>query len=113
MNKITLVKAFVTYAGYFGYISQVTPQTGDPWLCGYLNVNKEFSEEECYTLRVHGGITYNEPSPTIKTIQGKADHWLGFDCIHGGDNIKVQNTYYVERELELLAYQIRDIEKER
>lgn len=55
--------------------------------CGYVRVPKEsiyygkdWIDDECGPLDVHGGITYGS-----KDDDDRSYWWLGFDCAHGQD----------------------------
>jgi hypothetical protein len=73
-------------------------------LCGYVKMPKgyELSEDDLYSLEVHGGITYDK------------NNWIGFDCAHSGDLAPAskesygvyRNFAYVKAETQRLAEQV-------
>jgi hypothetical protein len=51
------------------------------WRCGYVRINPD--DNTCiYDIDVHGGITYSRDSENSYLPDG---WWVGFDCIHSGD----------------------------
>lgn len=79
----------------------------DEWYCGYvqLPVNhplcgiNDIDNIKITSLRIHGGITYNEHNV------------LGFDCMHIDDNIVDCNEEFVRRQLIDLIDQLKELEK--
>ena len=79
----------------FNYITQTD------WFCGYVRV-PEGLEFDSLDLLVHGGVTYDQK-------EDDGFRWIGFDCIHFGDNMLKCNFPFVEKEVVSLADQILEL----
>lgn len=73
MNKVNNI--YELKFDYRGTKAKVVRQTKYGYLCGYVLVSSDRTEEmmDDLDLIAHGGITYDR------------DGWLGFDCAHYGD----------------------------
>ena len=84
----------------------ITPY--DNYYCGYVEIDdKEVISvlepmEYDTPFQVHGGVTWNAK------IDNK--YYIGFDCVHLGDDIKIQDLDYVTKECISLAEQINNFE---
>ncbi len=103
-------------------------------LCGYVAVGKNhpYYEKDDRCLNVHGSITFTDhcqgdPEKGICHLTPDDDDawWFGFDCGHAGDyspgvplpyESGFRDIYrdipYVTAEVESLAKQLKDVEKE-
>lgn len=111
-----IVKEFITEEGYKALVRHIktdfpTDFTPDfsiqtEWYCGYVGIptNHPFFEKNYdeIDISVHGGLTFSDYMDGI--------WFIGFDCAHVGDNIKIQDIDYVTKEIENMSKQIKDAE---
>ena len=103
------------YRGYQIYIRHIrdifTTSFPSGYYCGYVaipfshpyyGIRYQFIDD----LDVHGGLTF---SGTLHDI-APDKYLLGFDCGHGGDDIKVQNEDYTLAECKRLVDQLIEVE---
>lgn len=103
------------YRGYQIYIRHVrdfpTPRFPSGCYCGYvaLPFTHPFYGEDYNDLddiKVHGGLTFSGYLHHVAVDE----YLLGFDCGHGGDDIKVQNEDYTLAECKKLVDQLIEAE---
>jgi hypothetical protein len=119
---------------YLGFPCLIVRQN-QGWLCGYVGIppthlyyGKYINDDELYSLKVHGEITFSEPSHDSDTpaaachqLLPKTDGywWLGFDCSHVEDIVPTllavysihntasyKNLEFVKNQVEYLAQQL-------
>lgn len=106
-----------TYRGYLIYIRHesdiFTTSFPSGYYCGYVAI--PFSHPYCGIpyqfiddLDVHGGLTFSGALRDIATDK----YLVGFDCGHGGDDIKVQNEDYTLAECKRLVDQLIEVEND-
>lgn len=85
MNKH---KTWTTKAGLIAVVRLVRGR----YYCGYVGVNsthpaynKDYDEEEIYSLDVHGGVTFADEMTTMGVEVDEPTWFIGFDCAHSGD----------------------------
>jgi hypothetical protein len=104
-------------------------------LCGYVIIPKNHQyyntsiDYNCFSLEVHGGITYSDFMDDIE-IEGEKPFCIGFDCAHSGDLMPnydteltkglyeamisagcvYRNVEYVKNECVKLAKQLKEVE---
>ena len=104
------------YRGYEIYVRHVkniiTPRFPNGYYCGYVALpflqpyyGKPY--EFIDGLDVHGGLTFYGVLHDISSDK----YLLGFDCGHGGDDIKVQDEDYTLRECMWLVNQLIEVEE--
>jgi len=75
-------------------------------LCGYIQSSRKLEDYETTSIRVHGGCTFNDE------LDGFEGNWVGFDCGHYDDTPEKCDVPYVRAQLEKLAPQVHELEKE-
>lgn len=91
MNKVNVVKSWVTKAGLDACILLVN----ETHHCGYVAlpeplVGKNFTDcnDDNIDIKVHGGVTYQG-----KPEWAKEREVIGFDCAHAGDAMRCPTKY--------------------
>lgn len=114
INKIVRllsIDGYITIIKKVGYIDDDGQDFADLWYCGYVSLPQKHvlntMEEYVYKLGVHGGITFSGSME----LDNFNSWWIGFDCHHGGDSIKVQDLNYVIKELHDLVEQLQELDK--
>lgn len=84
------------------------------WYCGYVEIptdDRLYGMSELNDIleefNVHGGISFKGQLDEV----GDA-FLIGFDCHHAGDDMRVQDVYYVDRECQSLIDQIIELNRE-
>lgn len=101
------------YRGYQIYIRHIsdilTLRFPNGYYCGYVDLpftHPFYGEDyrDLDELEVHGGLTFSG------YLDFSDEYLLGFDCGHGGDDIKVQNEDYTLAECKKLIDQLIEAE---
>lgn len=71
------------------------------WFCGYIRM-EQGTDIDVDFIPVHGGITYDE-------VREDGYRWIGFDCLHFGDDMLNCSFLYVQDEIiKLIDYYLEE-----
>lgn len=82
-----------------------------PWYCGYVRIPENhpfykipYDESPVWNIDCHGGLTFS--------AMLKDGWWIGFDCNHCDDDIRVQDFDYTKNEIIGIVDQLIKAEKD-